>query len=309
MKGHGVRRIAGVLVLALGGHLAAQQTGSPGTSVPAFRGGVSVVAVDVSVLVRREPVTGLTADDFVVLDNGVPQRIQAVSRGSVPLDVSVLIDVSGSVSGWQQQLQRLVPDIARQLLPDDRYQVIAFGNGVRKVVTMRSPLELGEPLALPDVRGTALHDALFLSMTHEPGLERRHVVVAFTDGSDTTSVIDADRLARLAATSEASIHLVAIGPNSGNPRPVGMSLPPARTPPAPIARAVAVSGGRVHVPLVPSLPDAIRQVLADYRTRYVVRYSPTGVASAGWHTLEVRVPRVPDASIQARKGYAVDPVR
>ena len=304
-----MRRIAGLLVLAINGQLTAQRAGAPTTPVPAFRGGVSVVAVDVSVLVRREPVSGLSADDFVVLDNGVLQRIQTVSPGSVPLDVSVLIDVSGSVSGWQPHLQRLVPEIAKQLLPSDRYQVVAFGNGVREVVPMRSPQELGEMLALPDVRGTALHDALFLSMTHEPGVERRHVVVAFTDGSDTTSVIDADRLAQLVATSEASIHLVAISPNSGNPRPMGMSLAPARTPPAPIARAIALSGGRVHVPLVPSMPDALRQVLADYRTRYVVRYSPAGVTAAGWHTLEVRVPRVPNATILARKGYAVDPAR
>ena len=44
-------------------------------------------------------VTGLTATDFVIQDNGVRQDVSAVSYGKVPIDVTVGLDVSTSVTG------------------------------------------------------------------------------------------------------------------------------------------------------------------------------------------------------------------
>ena len=67
---------------------------------PVFRSTGSVVAVDGSVRdVTRRVLTDLTAADFTVLDNGVPQQVEQVSYGRVPIDVTVGLDISRSVDG------------------------------------------------------------------------------------------------------------------------------------------------------------------------------------------------------------------
>jgi hypothetical protein len=48
------------------------------------------------------PVGGLTPGDLLVVDNGVPQRVESVEKSTLPVDVSVLIDLSGWTMGvWQ----------------------------------------------------------------------------------------------------------------------------------------------------------------------------------------------------------------
>src|SRR5205823_1387214 len=71
--------IAGTLAcLVLTG--SAQQPATPGQQ-PTFRAGVDVIRLDVSVLDKnRQPIRGLTAADFTILENGKPQRIVALSQ-------------------------------------------------------------------------------------------------------------------------------------------------------------------------------------------------------------------------------------
>ena len=50
------------------------------------------------------------------------------------------------------------------------------------------------------------------------------------------------------------------------------------------------------------LEGAFVAALREFRTRYQLSYTPTGVDRTGWHLLEVRVRR-PGATIRARPGY------
>jgi VWFA-related protein len=85
------------------------QTAPPSPQQPVFRGEVDVIRLDVSVLdKRRQPVRGLTADDFTVTEDGKPQRIVAVSE----------IDMSESdpmPSAWMRHVPR---DVAGNDLSD-----------------------------------------------------------------------------------------------------------------------------------------------------------------------------------------------
>jgi hypothetical protein len=67
---------------------------------PTFRSEINAVVVDASVRDRsRRAVTNLQPADFVVIDNGVPQEVDNVSYGKLPIDVTVALDVSYSVTG------------------------------------------------------------------------------------------------------------------------------------------------------------------------------------------------------------------
>ena len=65
------------------------QASSSNQQLPTFRTGVDIVEIDVTVLDKdRQPVTGLTADNFTVLDRGQPQPIVAFSAVDVPAAVT-----------------------------------------------------------------------------------------------------------------------------------------------------------------------------------------------------------------------------
>src|SRR5580700_249452 len=68
------------LVLLLAGALRAQ---SP--PPPTFKTGTKLVQVDVVVRDKNGPVSGLTKEDFALLDNGKPQEITVFAvKGSIP---------------------------------------------------------------------------------------------------------------------------------------------------------------------------------------------------------------------------------
>ena len=63
------------------------------------------------------------------------------------------------------------------------------------------------------------------------------------------------------------------------------------------------SGGRVIFANSNSdLRATFTQALAEFRDRYVLSYSPTGVSSTGWHRLEVKL-RNKSGKVTARRGY------
>jgi hypothetical protein len=66
---------------------------------PVFKAGVDVVRIDVSVMQGINPVGGLAADNFVVTDNGVVQKLDSVSLDRVPLSLMMVFDNSASLAG------------------------------------------------------------------------------------------------------------------------------------------------------------------------------------------------------------------
>src|SRR5438874_1324230 len=70
-----------------------------------FRSGVDGVTITVSVRSNNRPVAGLTGADFVLTDNGVEQELSTLAAENVPLDLTLLLDLSSSVDG--PLLQRL----------------------------------------------------------------------------------------------------------------------------------------------------------------------------------------------------------
>lgn len=95
-----------------------QQSALPQT--PAFRTGVDVVQIDVTVLDRnRRPVRDLTAADFLVLEDGRPRPIVAFSA----------VELSAPPDGAAPEapglpIRAIPPDVTTNALPDGRLVVI-----------------------------------------------------------------------------------------------------------------------------------------------------------------------------------------
>lgn len=150
------------VVWADAGPVAAQssQTRVPGT----FRSNVTMVPLDVRVLDENgRPVTDLQADDFTVLEDGVPQAIRQFSRlqlqaapvavGQGPIfrtaaepeaapqnhRVFLLVLGRGRLQGPSKGLDALIEFVERRLLPQDQVAVIAY-NRATDFTTDRQPI-------------------------------------------------------------------------------------------------------------------------------------------------------------------------
>jgi len=291
---------AALAVAAIGTRTAAQQT---------FRSTTTTVTVTVSVKRGNNVVPNLTAAEFSLTDNGVPQTITGLLVEGVPIDVSLFLDTSGSTSGKLDEMQHDVAEIVKMLRPGDRFRLLTIADSVYPSVPW-VPAGTEVKASFSAVGGISLiHDALMLGLLYEVEPGRRHLVVGMTDRQDCGSVIPSALLLELAGRSEAVMHLVDyVGGGGGAQYRVRACTPRAigggdRT----ITRAAERTGGELHEPSRlfrgTSIARAFKTIFDDFRQSYVLVYSATGVPTRGWHAIAVAVPKLTDVTIRARQGY------
>jgi VWFA-related protein len=278
---------------------------------PTFRSEINAVVVDASVRDRsRRAVTNLQPADFVVIDNGVPQEVDNVSYGKLPIDVTVALDVSYSVTGVVlERLRRAVGQLMRELRREDRLKLILFNMHVTRIVDFTTDADSVDRAIRTATAGgaTALLDAISTALVSASAPDRRQLIVFFTDGNDSISVTAPDTLTMVAQRTRGTLTFVM--PSLINRRPAssatsGASRQVSLRPLAPVLSAIADETGGTVLPVDEGtdLAGAFTRVLDDFRSAYVLYYNPRGVDRGGYHRLEVRVKRE-GATVQARRGY------
>lgn len=263
---------------------------------PTFRASTVVVAIDVSVMDgKKGPVTTLTKEDFRLTDAGVEQSLMDVGREQLPLDITLTIDVSGSVTPEKRAtIQRAIKQVTDTLRPEDRCSVVSFDARISENAPLTHPpanLEIGKGV----IGGTSFVDALLLSMVTAPAIDRRQLNLFLTDGVDTTSFFKTTLVLENMkfATGQTSVILVeGKGSNLGDGAVRDL-----------LKTVTATSGGQiVTLDKNDELKDTFLTALNEFRTSYQLRYSPTGTARPGWHPVVVTVPKG-KYTIRARQGY------
>ncbi|HSC29157.1 MAG TPA: VWA domain-containing protein [Vicinamibacterales bacterium] len=329
-------------VLAVGAALLRGHAQTPPAQT--FRTGIELVIVDVSVRDHSRAVTGLRAEDFVLTDNGVRQRIESVEATAVPIDLTLVVDLSGNPAGvWNTRpslarttaaIQAEVSEVAKMLRPDDRIRLLAIDTRVQQVWAMQPVASLPAITRLEIDGMAALYDTLAAALLQPVEPARRHVVIARTKGLDTISSIDAGAVRAIAERSDALLHVVAMETALDNDMalrgfqcqfmgfcwptrrswtpfehrlfgPVHQMLPDGEA----LAGGAEATGGVLHKAAmlsVPTLTSTFRTVFDDFRSSYVLRYTPREVPAGGWHTIEVRVPGFRSYIVRSRRGYLVE---
>lgn len=174
--------LAVALAAATGATIVAQQT-------PSLHGGVHTVSVYASVVDGTgRLVTGLTKDDFSVLDDGKPQDVTVFTTDVEPITVVMMLDRSGSVTQQYMHVRDAAEQFVGHLGDDDRARIGSFSSGVRidpEVFTSDKD-ELVRILH-EDLQGpgpTPLWNAANSAMAALRGESGRRVVLMFTDGYD-----------------------------------------------------------------------------------------------------------------------------
>lgn len=311
-------RLAAAAVLALASASAGHQQ--------VFRSGVEGITVVVSVRQGNRPVAGLTAADFQLTDNGVPQKISSLAAEKVPLDLTLLLDLSSSVDGPQlQRIKKAVADTAGLLRADDRIRLVAISQVLQEVFPFQPK---SAAMALDGLRAegaTSLYDGMAAAMMRPADAGRRQLIVTFTDGRDSTSIVDQKVALEIARRTDAVVSIVVpveaaeasasrrlaqrntldslAGAGNVTFSGRGMEVGPDGVPTA-LARLVAPTGG-VVIPLGTgeSISRVFKATLEDFRASYVLQYIAEGVGDEGWHELSVSVRKRGGFEIRARKGY------
>jgi hypothetical protein len=279
-------------------------TGLSAQQAPAtIRSGVDVVLVPVSVTAANRPVLGLTSSDFTLQDNGVAQDFTCAAGESFPVDVTLVIDTSGSVRGKAlEQFNADVQRIAESLQPNDRLRLITFAGDATDVSGLQPG---GVPFPLDRITGsgaTSLYNALAAALIAFPQSDRPQLVFGFSDGLDNMSFLDASGLAALAGYSHAVLYLTLVGrsESANGGRFVPYTGGPNRRL---LTEAANRTGGAVYQrPVGTSLSALFEQALDEFRSSYVLTFTPRGVKAKGWHTLTVKT-KDPRHRLRWRSGY------
>jgi VWFA-related protein len=264
---------------------------TPSAQQPTFSVRREAVRVDVLVTDRGRLVSGLTAADFELRDNGVPQTIDLVSFQQIPLNVFLALDTSASVSGPRlTDLQIAGHALLDRLAKDDRSALLTFSHTIlRREALTGTTARVRQ--ALTDVRpsgDTALVDGTYAAIMLDPADGGRNLLLVFSDGLDTASWLKPEHVLDSAKRSD----FVVYGVSSRGPE--GAKF---------LEDLTEVTGGTtLKIASTQELSATFLKILDEFRQRYLISYSPTGVSQSGWHRLEVRV-RGRRVTVKSRAGY------
>jgi hypothetical protein len=255
------------VVVAMSGSLLAAQT-------PTFSARTRAVRVDVLATSGGRPVPGLGADDFEVRDNGVVQRVDLVSFDEVPLNLVLALDASDSVSGERlAHLRQAAAAVLRDLRDQDHAALVTFSHAIvihggltRDRPSLEAALSRVEPEG-----GTAIVDAV-----------QSAIVLGESDAGRAQA-----ELLKTTRRSDAVIYGVTARASTRLLREL----------------TDETGGSLLDVASTADLQAAFGTVLDEFRSRYLVSYTPTGVPAAGWHTLDVKVRDRRGVRVKARPGY------
>jgi len=270
---------------------------------PVFRASTDLIVVDVSVRQNGRPVTGLTAADFVVTDNSIPQALLDVSRETMPIDVDLIVDTSASMEGDRYTaMVRALDAVQARLGPDDRARVMTFNQQVRDAGFLTKDRRTSDVLGRAS-GATSLYDAVAAGLIVPLEPSRRHMAIVFTDGVDGSSLLDGREAVDVAARSGVTVFSVMLPDTSLTATPLGTFITNAAG--EDVLKRLSSTTGGVFASISQNnqLSTSFVRAFDEFRTSYVLRYAATGTPKPGWHELSVRVTKNGRYDVRARKGY------
>lgn len=259
-------RVVRVVATLAGG---ARVSRSLSTASPGFVDAAAVRSVLVGVNVRDRrgrPVPGLAREDFRLFDNGRPREIEHFGTESVPVDVLLALDVSGSMQKGFGDVRAAALAMIDTLRPQDRVTLAGFNTSLFLIAPPQATREqrVAALRRVSATGGTAVNDAILAGLKMLQAQEGRRALIIFTDGEDRASqTSDASLEQRLLADN---VVLYAVG--QGRAAEV-------RTFRTRVERLASATGGRAF--FFKDLDDAtgaFRDIVQELTTQYVLGFTP-----------------------------------
>ena len=260
-------------------------------------------------------IDGLTADDFLLKDDGLPQTISYCGRDQLPLAVALVVDVSESIVPYFDQLSDSMSTALPKMKPDDQVSLFTFSNIVDKRADLTADkATVAERLGGLRVGGsTNLNDALYESARYlgERATAMRRVIILVSDntpsqeGKHSPKEVETEIL-----KADAAVYSLKI-PGENSPQ-VQKYIDQAQGRLVKVATIVPHTGGEIFdVSKEGTLALAFDAILQRLKARYTLGYAPIGhpVQDGRAHSIEVLLApgRCKDCRVETKRGYIAAP--
>ena len=272
---------------------------------------VDLVNVPFSVTDRHGRfVSGLTAKDFTVEEDGRRQQIRNFAReNELQLTIAMLVDTSPSVRPVFEEEKTTANAFLESILrPKDLALVIGFDRSVTLVQDYTENIKLLKRAIneLETGGGTSVYDAVYLACKEKLGSEAgRKAIILISDGEDTTSKVKFNEALFAAHTSDTIIYAISNSFRSGlfpygRSRRTGSGGGDIGT----LRKFSTETGGATFVVNNQNTFSKIfEQIAQELRSQYSLGYNSTNPVRDGKFRQIKIIPRDSSYTIRARKGY------
>ncbi|HXT71306.1 MAG TPA: VWA domain-containing protein [Vicinamibacterales bacterium] len=291
-------------------------SGNGFTHIQSFRSSSDIVPIFVTVTDKEgRLVSGLTREDFQILDNGVAQPVALFDSAPQPISVIALLDVSGSMSENLPILARATAALVQRLREDDVMKLGTFGQRIaftpaftRDAPELMKGLPRTVPASAPTPLWRAVDEALTAVGTATSG---RRVVVVLSDGKDSgpeigQKIVTPANLRDRAQKEDVMLYGIGLRSAPGPVAPGGVrSLADVLKSPAPDptlgSLALGTGGGYVELNAREDLAATFTRIADELHRQYMLGFVPPA-RDGKEHAVEIRLKR-PELTSQARKTY------
>jgi Ca-activated chloride channel homolog len=271
-----------------------------------FRSGVSLVRVDAELIdANGQVVSGLTKDDFLVQDEGIPQKLENFSFEEEPLDLILLFDTAGSMKNKLLNVVRATVFGFDELHKGDRVCVQTYGGTTSEILPFSTDLKLAFESIIIKVPGLRFgNGSMFESgarqaayrLRGETASHRKRAVLVVTDKAASRISNDLEIVRELWKSNAVLSELVLGNASQTKLLNVGESA------------IVDQTGGAAIAAGKPG--DAFRDSIHYIRSGYTMYYQLPQAASGSERKIQVELTpealkRHPNARLRARSGYIV----
>jgi Ca-activated chloride channel family protein len=278
-----------------------------------FRSGTDLVSLSVVVTdPQQRYVTGLSASDFEVFEDGVLQDLSFFSATAVPIDLAILLDTSSSMLDKMQTVQEAAVGFASHVRPGDRLAVVDIKDNVRVLHPLGEDVDgAREAIRKTVARGsTSLYNGIYMTLRdivkqrRSNGEVRREAIVVLSDGDDTSSLVTFDDVMEVAKQTGVSIYTIALKSPYLVRRAQEMGERTFSESDFAMKSLAQQTGGRSFTPMaVTELAGVYGLIAKELASQYALGYSPKNQRADGaYRRVVVRVSQ-PNVQTRTRAGY------
>ncbi len=234
---------------------------------------------------KNRAIGDLAASDFELSENGRPCEIISVTRSTAPVNLVLLLDVSGSVENYVNFIRKAARNFVETVEDRDRLSIVIFAEDIKKLADFSTDrTALSKSLdSFNAGGGTAYYDALAYTIadTLRPLKGERSAVVILTDGDDNRSFLPFEAIAGSIQESGSLVYPLYVPSGLVAAAETGAAIDPMRMKYMSLSaksegegeRLAAISGG-VYYPItqIGQIQRAYDDIVAQLRSAYLVTY-------------------------------------
>jgi len=264
---------------------------------------VPLVNLPVNVITNNgQFIPGLRQENFKILEDGVPQRIDTFAQqNDKPITAVMLIEFASNYYAFMYDALNAAYSFTGQLKKEDWIAVVSYDMKSHMLVdfTQDKNQVMGalNQLRIPGFSETNMFDALYDTVDRLEGVEGQKYIILICNGIDTFSKLNYDKvLKKLQGTKNITIFCVGTGQalrlwmeSHGYMGPIAnLDFLQADNQLRTFAK---MTGGRAYFPrFTAEFPEDFADIAADIRNQYVISYRPTNSKQDGsWRKVKVEL--------------------